>query len=122
MKPQKHKVFIKGIAEEIGVHPVLVERFISFYYTKVRKSLSDLECPRIYLEGLGTFSIRKKKLDKAISRNKDILDNLEKMTFKGYEKHVPVKEKLHKMEQCLDELNARIEEKIKWKQNKLKGK
>jgi len=122
LKPQKHKVFVKGIAEEVGVHPVLVERFISFYYTKVRRSLSDLECPRIYLEGLGTFSIRKSKLDKAINRNKDILDNLEKMTFKGYEKHVPVKEKLHKMEQCLDELNARIEEKIKWKQDKLKGK
>tara|TARA_R110000824_G_scaffold233551_1_gene421874 strand:+ start:109 stop:450 length:342 start_codon:yes stop_codon:yes gene_type:complete len=113
---------MKGIAEEVGVHPALVERFISFYYSKVRKSLSELEYPRIYLEGLGTFSIRKAKLDKTINRNKDILGNLEKMTFKGYEKHVPVKEKLQKMEKCLDELNAMIEEKIKWKQDKLKGK
>ena len=122
MKPQDHKVFMENIAEEVGVHPALVERFISFYYMKVRRSLSDLSYPRIYIEGLGTFSIRKSKLEKTIKRNRDILGNLEKMTFKGYEKHVPVKEKLKQMEECLDNLNAMIEEKLKWKEEKLKRK
>jgi nucleoid DNA-binding protein len=122
LNPLDHKVFIKNIAEEAGVHPALVERFISFYYMKVRRSLSDLSYPSVYLEGLGTFSIRKSKLEKTIKRNRDILGNLEKMTFKGYEKHVPVKNKLDQMEKCLDALNAKIEEKIKWKEEKLKNK
>lgn len=119
MNPKDHKEFMAGIAEEVGVHPALVERFITFYYSKVRKGLSDLEYPKIYVEGLGTFSIRKGKLEKAIKRNRDILGNLEKMTYKGYEKHVPVKEKLEAMEKSLDEMNRLIEDKIKWKEEKL---
>ena len=118
MKPKDHKIFIKGIAEEVGVHPELVERFISFYYMKVRKSLSELEYPKLYLEGLGTFSIRKIKLEKTIKRNQDILGNLEKMTFKGYDKYIPVKEKLEKMEHTLKTLEDLIEEKKLWKKNK----
>lgn len=118
MNPKDHRIFIENIAKEVGVHPALVERFIDFYYAKVRKSLSDLTYPKIYLENLGTFSIRKVKLEKVIKRNRDILGNLEKMTYKGYEKHVPVKEKLHKMEEVLKTLNKLVEEKKEWKKNK----
>ncbi len=109
---------MENIAKEVGVHPALVERFISFYYMKVRKSLSNLEYPKVYLDGLGTFSIRKIKLEKTIKRNQDILGNLEKMTFKGYDKYIPVKEKLHKMEQALNTLEGLIEEKKLWKNKK----
>jgi len=118
LNPKKHKIFIENIAEEVGVHPALVERFIDFYYTQVRKSLSDLTYPKVYLENLGTFSIRKVKLEKVIKRNRDILGNLEKMTYTGYEKHVPVKEKLHKLEGLLKTVNQHVEEKKDWKKNK----
>ena len=71
----------------------------------------------------GVIKVQQSKDGKyTFKRNKDILGNLEKMTFKGYEKHVPVKEKLHQMEACMDSLNAMIEEKIRWKEEKLKGK
>ena len=40
----------------------------------------------------------KNRLVKKIKRNKDILGNLEKMTYKGYQKHVPIKEKIEIME------------------------
>ena len=47
MNPKKHKEFKKGIAEKVGVHQQVVDDFISFYYSKIRKKLSTLDYPRI---------------------------------------------------------------------------
>ena len=65
MNPKKHSEFKNGIAKEVGVHSQLVDDFITFYYSRVRKKLSKLEFPRIYIEGLGTFYLRKNKLENA---------------------------------------------------------
>ena len=108
MKPKNHKAFFEEISKEIGVHKDTVDDIITFYYSKIRKNLSELKDTDIYVAGLGTFSIRKRKLEKAIKRNKDILGNLEKMTYKGYDKYVPVKKKLKEMEKALEMLNEKI--------------
>ena len=55
----------------------------------------------MHLDGLGTFSLRKKRLKDKIKRYKSILGNLTKMTFGGYDKHVAVKEKLNNLEDAL---------------------
>ncbi len=55
MHPRSHKEFSKEIADEVGVHPQVVDDFITFYYGKLRKKLSTLSFPKIYVEGLGTF-------------------------------------------------------------------
>ena len=98
MNPKSYKKFKDGIAEEVGVHPDVVNDFINFYYGKVRKSLSALDYPKILLDGLGTFYIRKNKLEKAIQKNQDILDNIKKTTYKGYEKSLNVGIKLNNMQ------------------------
>ena len=113
MNPKKYKDFEDGIAEEVGVHPKVVSDFIDFFYTEVRKNLSNLNSTRVYIEGLGTFVIRKKKLEKTIKRNKDILGNLAKNTYNGYEKSVAVKEKL----EMLEKINAEYDEILKDKRN-----
>ena len=115
MKPKSHKSFFKVVAEEVDVHKDVVDDLITFYYNKVRKSLSELVDTNISVAGLGTFSLRKRKLEKAIKRNKDILGNLEKMTYKGYDKYVPVKNKLKQMENALTILNNKLEKKKKFK-------
>ena len=115
MKPKDHRIFFDNIAEEVGVHPELVDILVSFYFARIRKNLSELVYPRIHVQGLGTFKLRKHKLESTIKRNRDILGNLEKMTYRGYEKHVPVKEKLHKMEEALVALNKSQEEKKAFK-------
>ena len=71
MNPKSHKNFKDQIAEEVGVHPKVVDDFITFYYSKLRKSLSTLEYPRVMVDGLGTFFIRKRKLETAIKKNKN---------------------------------------------------
>lgn len=118
MKPKSHKDFKKGIAEKVGVHQNVVDDFISFYYAKLRKNLSDLTYPSININGIGTFHLRKKALDKAIKKNKSILGNLSKNTYMGYEKHVAVKDKLSKMENANQILNKIEQEKKEFKKNK----
>ena len=63
MTPKSYKEFKKNIADEVNVHPQVVDDFITFYYAKVRKKLSQLDFPRIYIDGLGTFELRKNKVE-----------------------------------------------------------
>tara|TARA_R110001583_G_scaffold47157_3_gene147734 strand:- start:796 stop:1155 length:360 start_codon:yes stop_codon:yes gene_type:complete len=115
LNPKKHKSFYKNIAEDVGVHKDLVSDLVFFFYDKVRKNLSELKNPKVSIPNLGTFSIRTNKLRKAIKRNKDILGNLEKMTFDGYDKSIPVKEKLKEMEDLLDKIESNINNKRKFR-------
>lgn len=115
MKPKSHKDFKKGIADEVGVHQSVVDDFISFYYAKVRSKLSNLEFPRVYLDGLGTFYLRKNKLEKAIKRNKSILGNLAKRTYAGFAKSEDVQKDIEKMEEALKQMEKDILNKKKFK-------
>lgn len=118
MNPKKYKDFEKDIAEEVGVHSKVVSDFIDFFYAEVRKNLSGLTSTRVYIEGLGTFVIRKQKLEKTIKRNKDILGNLAKSTYHGYEKTVAVKEKIEQLEKINAEYEEILEDKRKFKKDK----
>ncbi len=119
MNPKSHKDFKKGIAEEVGVHPDVVDDFVNFYYAKVRKNLSNLTYPSINITGLGTFNIRKRILDKEIKKTKSILGNLAKTTYHGYEKHVGIKEKLEALENMKEMIDIEKQEKVTFrKKNK----
>ena len=115
VKPKSHKDFKEGIADEVGVHQSVVDDFISFYYAKVRSKLSNLEFPRIYLDGLGTFYLRKNKLEKAIKRNKSILGNLAKRTYAGFAKSEDVQRDIEKMEKALKQMEKDILNKKKFR-------
>jgi|TARA_R110002020_G_scaffold29814_8_gene94196 nucleoid DNA-binding protein len=115
LKPKNHKHFFKDVADECGVHKDVVDDLVTFYYAKIRKSLSNLEYTNLSVSNLGTFSIRKTKLEKAIKKNKDILGNLQKMKYKDYDKYIPVKAKLESMEKLLINLNKSIKAKKKFK-------
>ena len=108
MNPKKHNEFKKGIAKEVGVHSQLVDDFATFYYAKVRKKLSKLEYPRIYIEGLGTFTLRKTKLETAIKRQKSMLGNIAKRTYNGYAKSENITENIIEMEIALKQLEKDI--------------
>ena len=118
MKPKSHSEFKKGIAKEVGVHTDVVDDFVTYYYAQVRKALSNLKSVNIYVDGLGTFSMKKNKLEKAIKKNKSILGNLKKRTYNGMEKTHAVNDKLKLQEEALDMINNAIEEKKNFKTNK----
>ena len=108
MNPKNSKQFYSDIAKKANVHNDVAADLIYFFYEKFRKNLSNLSSNKITLPNLGTFTLRKNKLEKAKIQNKDILGNLQKNTYKGYEKSVSVKNKLEQMETALINLNKKI--------------
>lgn len=120
MNPKKAKKFEEDIAKEVEVHPQVVEDFIKFYYDLLRKHLSNLTYPKIFVQGLGTFVIRRKKLNSSIQKQKDILGNITKQTYKGYEKMVAVKDKLEKLNNMQAMHDEMLNDKKAWKEKKKK--
>ena len=118
MIPKNHKIFKDGIANEVGVHENVVDDFISFYYSNVRSALSSLEHNKIFVDGLGTFTLRKARLEKAIVKNKSYLGNLEKNTYKGYDKSISIIERINKLENALHLIEESIEKKKIFKSKK----
>ncbi len=117
MHPKSHKEFRKNIAEEVEVHPQVVEDFITFYYAKLRRKLSDLSFPRVYVEGLGTFELRKAKLNKAIKKNKSLLGNIAKRTYNGYAKSEDIKTNIEQMESAMKQMHDDMLKKENFKKN-----
>lgn len=115
IKPGTYRGFFKEVSEECEVHESLVAEFVRFFYGEIRKNLENLENTRILLPNLGTFTIRKNRLTKSIKRHKDMLGNMEKTTYSGYGKHLPVKEKLNRMEDAQKRLETELQTKKDWK-------
>jgi|TARA_R110002072_G_C7575046_1_gene501491 hypothetical protein len=108
VKPKSHRDFKKGIADEVGVHQSVVDDFLTFYYAKLRSKLSNLEFPRIHVDGLGTFYLRKTKLDKSVKRGKSILGNLAKRTYSGFAKSEDIQKDIEQMERALEQMEKDI--------------
>ncbi len=117
MIPQKYKEFKNDIAEDLGVHENLVDDFIAFYYRKIRTSLSCLDYPKIFVEGLGTFTIRKKKAEEKIKKYKDILGNIQKQTYVGFAKSVEIEETINNLENVVKIYEDLLEERKKFRNN-----
>mgnify|MGYP003147978589 CR=1 FL=1 len=118
MIPKNHKIFKEGIAKEVGVHESVVDDLIGFYYSKVRHALSALDHNKVFIDGLGTFSLRKVRIEKAILKNKSYLGNLKKNTYKGYDKSIVVENRIKELEEALILVEATIIEKKKFKVGK----
>lgn len=118
MNPKKAIKFKEGIAEELGIHEDVVEAFVGFYYDRVRECLSDIEHIGLYLNDLGTFYVRRNKLIYNLSKQRDILGNLKKTTYMGYEKSLSASGKIELYEDALKRVNDRVDKKKKFKQDK----
>ncbi len=118
MNPKQHKKFRKKIADKVEVHQSVVDDFIDFYYDKVRQALSSLDSNRIFIDGLGTFALRKARVEKAIKKNKSYLGNLEKNTYKGYDKTIITQDKIKALEIALSKIEQSITDRKNFKNEK----
>lgn len=115
LNPKNYRQFFRPVADDCEVHVDLVDDLIGFFYSKIRKNLESLDHSKILVPNLGTFNLRKARLDHAIKRNKDILGNMAKTTYKGYDAHVPVKEKIILFEKAAERLAGELKEKKDWR-------
>lgn len=113
MNPKKPKDFIKPTAEELGHSETLVDNVTGFYWSTVRKALSELESPSIAVTNLGTFKVRYKKIQALEKRHQIYLDNLEAdhMTFNKHTLQNISKKKLEGLENIKKQMEAEFKRK-----------
>jgi nucleoid DNA-binding protein len=64
MLPKNSKHYIIPTAEKLNTSPTLVEDVISFYFSELRKTLSNLSFQTIKVENFGSFKAKEKELSK----------------------------------------------------------
>jgi len=87
LKPTKSKELIKKTAEQLNLPSEMVEDVVNFYYSIVIKKIESLKEPTIFLHGLGTLRISRKKLELSIKKLENLLDSNSQEDFKKVVKY-----------------------------------
>lgn len=112
MVPKKARDFRKPTAEELGLPEELVNDFLIFYWEKVRKMMSGLDCPDIHVPNLGIFHVKHWKIPEILEKHKTKITLVEGK-FHGY--HITKDltdriEKLEKIKKITDEREVKFKE------------
>ena len=106
MNPKKVKVLHNIVSEDLNIKTELVEDLIEFYYKEVRSLLSNLESPRINIDGLGQFVIKPGVVVKSTEHITKIIGSHDTSTFKAYYNLKAIEQKLY----LLNKLTIKIEQ------------
>jgi len=120
MNPKKPKDFIKPTAESLDISESIVGDVVDFYWSNVRKALSDIEGPSITISNLGTFKVRYNKIPFVEKKYQHYLDNsedmlMEKMTFNKHALQKLSKMKLERLQKVKKELEKEYSRKAEVK-------
>ena len=118
MIPHKAKNLTKDIAEELNISKTLVDDLIEFYYKDVRENLSELNHPRINIEGLGQFVIRAHGVHKAIPKYEKALNTHDTSTFTAYYNKKIIEDRLVLLRKMQDMLDQEEQKKKEFKSKK----
>ena len=87
MRPTKSKDLIKKTAEQLNLPEEMVSDVVDFYYSVVIKKIENLDSPTIFLHGLGTLRLSRRKLKKSIDDIKILLESSSQEDFKKVVKY-----------------------------------
>lgn len=118
MHPKKAKSFISKTANDLNIDKNIVEKVISFYWKSVRLKVSKLESSLIHVSNLGTFGVRKTKIEDVKRKYNNYLKTMPSSDLMTFDKHKFKLETIERLEK-LDNLHNEIEERIKEKEEKL---
>lgn len=105
MKPTRSKDLIKKTADQLNLPLELVSDVVDFYYSVVIKKIESLKEPTIFLHGLGTLRISRRKLESNIKNLEKILDSNDQEDFKKIVKYNLSKTMLEERKQSLEICN-----------------
>jgi len=94
MNPKKPKIIYNIVSETLNIKPELIEVLVEFYYQNVRTLISNLEYPRINIDGLGHFFVKPIYVSKSKEKIIKILDDHDTSTFKAYHNKKAMETKL----------------------------
>jgi len=113
MNPRKAKRIYEIVSEDLNIKKDLVEDLVEFYYKDVRKSLTNLDYPRINVDGLGHFVAKPRIVSGSIEKITKSLDAHDTSTFKAYHNKKAMEIKLDLLiklhSKILDQENKRQE-------------
>lgn len=106
MRPKKYKEILKIVKQNNPEwDEELMQEVVNFYYSRVRKALSNLEDTNVFLPKLGTFRIRKQKMDKMISDKERLVEKLNPHEFNKYDRYRRHKDHLDKLNNIKEKFN-----------------
>jgi hypothetical protein len=79
--PRKPKEILEKVVKENGFDESFTNDAVSFFWTELRKNLSEMAEPSITVSKLGIFTVKHWKIDEFVDAFKNGLDNADAMTW-----------------------------------------
>lgn len=121
MRPAKRKQLSEKVAERLNLSAETVDEIVLCYFNAVQKKLTNIVHPQITLDGLGTFYIKRSKLEEklriyALALKK--FEDIKQPTMSEYTSLKSLKADVARFQKVLDELNLLNEKKQKKEEEK----
>jgi nucleoid DNA-binding protein len=114
LNPAKRKELSLLTAKKLDRNFQEVDDIVAFFYRYVQKRLSSVESIAVNVPNLGTFVLKKRRVQKKIERHKNFIDSLdETASIKAFEIKQDVKKDIEKYEAILDMMDQEEERKLK---------
>ena len=112
MNPTKRKEISKLTAEKLGKDPAMVDEIVAFFYRHVQKKLSSMEHIAVNVPNLGTFVLKKRRVESKLARCMRFLDAVDETeSIRAFETKQSVKKDVEKYNASLKIIEAEAERK-----------
>ena len=114
LRPIKRKQLSEKVAERLNLSSETVDEIIQCYYNAIQKKLSKLVHPQLTLDGLGTFYIKRSKLEEKLGIYQKALkkyEDIEEPTLSEYSSLISLKNDVNMFQNIVDELDLLNEKK-----------
>jgi len=101
------------LSEETNIPEEEIRDIVNFYWEMVRKTMEDLEEPRICIDGLGTFYVKPKSLAKEIYKNETYIKGVDPQDFNKYPLYANAQKRLEKFKALKDKVYEENDRKVK---------
>ena len=106
MNPKKAADVLSSVPKELDMDAEMIHTLLDFYWTNVRKSISNVEYSSINITGLGVFDIMINRLLPTIDTYQQYLDKISTSKFSSYEKYDTVKRRLDSLIAVKNQITA----------------
>jgi len=118
LNPKKAKDFVSDVANELNLGEDLVKEVTSFFWSKIRNSLSDLKHHTVTVPNLGTFKVRRNKMNEMVKKSEDIMKHSDPQEFKQYAAYTHASNRLQKIQSLQKLLDEEYERKMEIKKSR----
>lgn len=118
MNPKKAKDFVSNVANELNLQDDLVKEVVSFFWAKVRSGLGDLKHHTITVPNLGTFKVRRNKMNEMVKKSEEIMQHSDPKEFKQYAAYTHASDRLQKIKNLQEMLEEEYSRKMDIKNNR----